>query len=337
MVRRKTIVFTPARDILKIVCLTGLMCLVAVLFYRHGYLNKVEPFLAEVDYREIIKQELPWQKEDKLREKIWRSILGYDPTKANEQIADGLYFGEQSVLREMTTTVYQEVEQEYYWSDTEAMASWDKMKEKFGQVHLSEEVQVILYHTHNAEDYKPSAGVSKSEGQNGGVATAADALLESLEKKHGIRTIHAKTLHDYPDWSHSYNNSLKTAKALLKSYPTVKIIFDVHRDAGYTSKNPTTTVINGKNAAKILLVVGANHDNYQQNLAFAQALEDKAGKLYPTLFKGIHIAQSARYNQQIHPHALIVEVGSDLNTQEEASYAMECFADVCAEVLKEMD
>ena len=154
---------------------------------------------------------------------------------------------------------------------------------------------------------------------------------------YAIKTVHNKTLHDYPDWSHSYINSLKTAKALLNSYPEAKIIFDVHRDAGYTSKNPTTAVINGKKAAKILLVVGGNHENYQQNLAFAQSLEDEGAKMYPDLIKGIHIAQSARYNQQIHPHDIIVEVGSDLNTQEEANYAMECFADICAAVFKQLD
>lgn len=81
--------------------------------------------------------------------------------------------------------------------------------------------------------------------------------------------------------------------------------------------------------------MAGNHENYQQNLAFAQSLEDEGAKMYPDLIKGIHIAQSARYNQQIHPHDIIVEVGSDLNTQEEANYAMECFADICAAVFKQ--
>ncbi len=336
MKTRRTIVITPKRDILKISAVAFLLILFLIFSYNHGYLQKLKPILAAIDPEEVLAEAVPWQ-EKKLLAEIWDRLLGYDPTDAGGQIAANLYFGDKDKLMGVSHIVYREVEEEYYWDSTEAMTNWEEMKEKFGQVHLSDEVGVIIYHTHNAEDYKPSAGASKSEGQNGGVATAADVLCDGLERKYGIKTVHNKTLHDYPDWSHSYINSLKTAKALLNSYPEAKIIFDVHRDAGYTSKNPTTAVINGKKAAKILLVVGGNHENYQQNLAFAQSLEDEGAKMYPDLIKGIHIAQSARYNQQIHPHDIIVEVGSDLNTQEEANYAMECFADICAAVFKQLD
>ena len=37
---------------------------------------------------------------------------------------------------------------------------------------------------------------------------------------------------------------------------------------------------------------------------------------------------SGRYNQQANGHSVLLEIGSDLNTQEEANYALECFAQV---------
>ena len=335
--KRKTMVITPKRANLK-KCLLGIVLGLFVFFlWQNGLFAKILPVFARLEYSELLSRAVFWQEDSEEERNLWDVFIGYDPTKPDEQLTANIYLDRENLnLTSRSQTVYKEVAEEYYWDSTEALSSWDEMKEKFGQVHLSEEVQVLIYHTHNAETYNPSYGVSKQEGQNGGVVMASDVLTEALERKYGIRTVHNKTLHDYPNWSHSYINSLKTINGLLNSYPTAKVVFDIHRDAGYTSKDPTTAVINGKAACKILLVVGANHDNYQSNLAFAQALEDKAEQLYPGLMKGIHIAQSSRYNQQVHEHSVIVEVGSDLNTQEEANYAMELFADVCASVIKDM-
>jgi len=338
MMSRRTTVFTLNRKMLMGILIIILMIMGSFGAWQWGIADKISPVLAKVDYHKILKQELSWQKDVDILGQMWDMFLGYDPTKPHEQLTAAIQFDkEEIILAAINAVVYEEVAQEYFWDSSQELSSWDKMKEKFGQVHLSDEVQVLIYHTHNAETYKATYGVSKSEGKNAGVVTAADVLQQALERKYGIRTIHNKTLHDYPNWSHSYVNSLKTVNGLLKAYPTTKIVFDVHRDAGYTSKDATTTVIDGKKAAKILLVVGANHNNYKKNLAFAQSLEDKAEELYPNLIKGIHIAQSSRYNQQAHEHSVIVEVGSDLNTQEEADYTMECFADICAAVLAEMD
>ena len=208
--------------------------------------------------------------------------------------------------------------------------------EKVGDITVSQDVQVVLYHTHNAETYLPTDGVSKVSGKNGGVVQAAEVFQAALEQKYGVRTVHNKTLHDYPNWNRSYQNSLATAQALLKTNPKTKAIFDIHRDAGFTSKKPTTVTINGKSAARIMLVIGANHDNWKENLAFARQLETKCNELYPGLLReSIRIKETGRYNQQMNPHAVLLEIGSDLNTQEEANYSMECFAQVVYEVLQE--
>ncbi|MGM9526431.1 MAG: stage II sporulation protein P, partial [Peptococcaceae bacterium] len=213
---------------------------------------------------------------------------------------------------------------------------WQHRFEKIQELTVSQEVQVILYHTHNAETYLPTAGVSKVNGENGGVVQAADVFQAALQQKYGIRTVHNTTLHDYPNWNRAYQNSLLTAQQLLQANPDAMAVFDIHRDAGFTSKEPTTTTINGKKAARIMLVIGANHETWKENLAFARQLEQTCNQLYPGLLReNIRIKETGRYNQQVHPHAVLLEIGSDLNTQEEADYAMECFAQVVAEVLQE--
>ena len=45
------------------------------------------------------------------------------------------------------------------------------------------------------------------------------------------------------------------------TYSSLKYYIDIHRDS--VSKNITTVNINNKNYAKILFVVGLEHNNYQ--------------------------------------------------------------------------
>ena len=262
-------------------------------------------------------------------------FFGFQLNSPYEQLGQGMgilkwldrqNFGSQNVMTA--------IENEDFYLDTETMVDdWHFELSNLSDVSLSQDVAVLLYHTHNAETYSPTDGTSKRPGENGGVSTAAEVLKDSLEQKYGLKTLHSKVLHDYPNWNRSYINSLGTVKDLLAAHPKVQAVFDIHRDAGFTSKEPTTLTLNGQKAAKIMIVVGANHENWQSNLSFAQKLEDRSNEIYPGLVRSIRIVQANRYNQQAHPHSLILEVGSDLNTQEEANFALECFAQVIADVL----
>ncbi len=268
-----------------------------------------------------------------LRDAIWRLCVDILPENGYWHMADGFPLLQANGGR---ITKYIAEEEAYYAS---ALISdiWKHSFEKVGTLTLSEDVQVILYHTHNAETYLPDDGVSKVSGQNGGVVDAAKVFQDALQRKYGLRTAHSTTIHDYPDWNRSYQNSLNTAKQLLQAYPEAKAIFDIHRDAGFTSKKTTTTTIQGRSAAKIMMVIGCNHENWKENLAFARLLEAKCNALYPGLLRdNIRIKETGRYNQQIDGHAILLEIGSDLNTQAEAEYSMECFAHVVYEVLEDM-
>lgn len=274
----------------------------------------------------------PVQKEVSLSAEIWRMITGTVPTSVYEQLISGF-----PVLQEMEETyVVYSIEEEAFYASTFVPEGWQHKFEKIKGMTVSEDVQVLLYHTHNAETYQPTYGVSKVNGQNGGVVQAAELFQAALQQKYGIRTIHNTTLHDYPDWNRSYQNSLATVQQMLQANPDVKAVFDIHRDAGFTSKEPTTVMIHGKPAARIMLVIGANHEKWKENLAFARQLEKTCKELYPGLLReNIHIRETGRYNQQVHPRAVLLEIGSDLNTQEEADYALECFAHALHEVLKD--
>jgi stage II sporulation protein P len=195
------------------------------------------------------------------------------------------------------------------------------------------EVQVFVYTTHNAESYVPDYGVAKVQGRPGGVTRVAATLVEALEER-GIRAVLSPTIHDSPDFSRSYYNSETTVKRALIQYPSLRLLVDVHRDAGRSQ--PDTALIEGQRVAQILLVVGTNHrlphPNWQENLAFAKKVAAKMEELYPGLCRGVRI-QDGRYNQHLHPRAILVEMGNHLNSLAEAEAAASFLARVLKEVI----
>ena len=174
---------------------------------------------------------------------------------------------------------------------------------------------MAIYSTHSAESYTPYSGQASVSGERGGVYVASSVVAEALAKKN-IGTVVDDTIHDSPNWNLSYKNSLQTASRLLNEYPSVRILIDMHRDAGLP-KEKTTVEINGKKAAGIMLVVGSNqryeHPYWQENLAFAENIGEKM------------------------QDSILVEMGATDNTIEEVEYSAAMLADVLAAVLEQMD
>jgi len=225
-------------------------------------------------------------------------------------------------------------EEDFYLETPPGLNDWHFEIDPSQPIELTKDPVVLIYNTHNAETYKPTDGKSKLEGRNAGVAKVAKVIEESLQGKYGLKTIRSETIHDYPDWTRSYINSMQTAQALLKANKTILAVFDVHRDAGFKDKSTTTATIDGRKAASMIIVLGTEHNRWRENLAFAQKLEEKANQLHPGLVRDIRIADNRRYNQNLHTSSLILEFGSDLNTLEEAQYSAALFAQVIAEVIK---
>jgi len=238
-------------------------------------------------------------------------------------------------VREPLPSPDDEGEEDFYLDTPPGLDGWYFEINENEPVELSKDPVILLYNTHNAETYRPTDGKSKLEGKNAGVVKTTRVLKETLENKYGLKTIHSETIHDYPDWSRSYINSLQTAQKLLKANKTIRAVFDIHRDAGFKSKSTTTIKINGENTASIMIVIGTEHKRWRENLAFAEKLETKANELYPNLIRDIRIRNNRRYNQHLHPNAVLLEVGTDLNTLAEAQYSTSLFARVIAEVIKE--
>jgi len=79
---------------------------------------------------------------------------------------------------------------------------------------------------------------------------------------------------------------------------------------------------------------GLVQPHWQQNHAFAKLIDAKLNQRYPGLSFGIQM-ENWRYNQHLHPRALLLEVGCHENSKEEAQRAIEMFGDIVAEIINE--
>lgn len=200
---------------------------------------------------------------------------------------------------------------------------------------VSGAVRVGIYHTHTAESFLPSSGKTHAAGGECGEIVEVGTFLRECLAKHGIQSVQSRAIHDYPNFMHAYSASEKTVAEMVKEYPSLDMIFDIHRDASKRSNAAVT--IDGKMCAKVLIIVaqgqtGLPQPHWQENYRLAKALEQKMEELYPGLSGGIQLTPW-RYNQHLHPHALLLEIGSHETSKGEAMRSAKMMADVIARLL----
>ena len=192
-----------------------------------------------------------------------------------------------------------------------------------------EDPKVLILHTHATESYLNTEGYTESSDyrtldENYNMLSVGRYLAELLREK-GMEVHHDPTLHDYPSYNGSYENSRKTAQ----EYPSAQLILDLHRDAMVDSQGNqigyTVDTDSGK-AAKVMLVVGVWNDNWQENLAFAAKLHARLEQLCPGICRPISLRNS-RFNQDLSAGAVLIEVGAAGNTRQEALRSTEILAE----------
>ncbi|MBO5666295.1 MAG: stage II sporulation protein P [Firmicutes bacterium] len=206
------------------------------------------------------------------------------------------------------------------------------------QVTVSDSVkspQVLIYHTHTTETYQPvTEGNFHSVNKPGTVREVGDALAERLEQL-GYQVIHDETIHDNPSYSQSYSRSLETAKSYLNQYPDIALVVDLHRDAaGYPGSVGKVHSVGGKNAAAYGYVIGQGNPNLSALVQTVDDLNRIAEGIYPG-FTGKIIDKEYKFNQYISDHHVLVEVGNNENTIEQAKMTGYYLGDIFAAYLKE--
>ena len=199
------------------------------------------------------------------------------------------------------------------------------------------EPTVLILHTHATESYTKTTEVYdetyyRTHNENYNMVRIGQQVAELLEAA-GISVIHDRTLHDAPSYEEAYDRSREAAKAYLEQYPSICLVLDLHRDAADMTQGQLRTLatIDGQESAQLMLVVGTSasgqpHPNWQQNLALAEKLHVVLQKENPGVCRPI-LLRNQRFNQDLHPGALLVEVGAAGNTLPEALLAAEALAE----------
>lgn len=197
----------------------------------------------------------------------------------------------------------------------------------------SEEPQILIYHTHTTESFEKeekqwydSSFPCKTTDSSMNMVAVGDAICAELDKA-GVGYVHDRVIHDYPSYDDAYDSSRESVIALLEEYSSIKVVLDIHRD-GIEREDGTRLApmceIDGRKAAQIMIISGCDDGNMgmpecMKNFRFACELQrcleaDWPGLTRPVLFDYRH------YNQDLSTGALLIEVGSQANTIEQACF-----------------
>lgn len=199
--------------------------------------------------------------------------------------------------------------------------------------------QILIIHTHSSEAYTmddfdryEASDTSRTQDVNYNVIRVGDALTEALQG-YGLEVIHDRDIYDYPSYTGSYTRCGEAITQYLASYPSIAVVIDLHRDAIGSGDVVYKTVAEDEDTpcAQTMFVVGTNasgleHPNWEENLKLALYLQASVHLKHPTLQRAVKLVQE-RYNQQLTTGSLILEVGSNGNTLQEALNAIEFFAE----------
>lgn len=224
------------------------------------------------------------------------------------------------------------------YSDMEELKKISSYIEDPNPVDINNPI-IYIYNSHQLENYSNKS--LDIYGITPNVLMASYILKEKLNTM-GLSTIVETTnLTDFLNangWNHA--SSYKASRLLIlnnkSKYNTLKYFIDIHRDS--VSKEIATININNKNYARILFVVGLEHNNYQKNLDNMNALNKLCEKYYPGLSRGIYKKSgpgvNGIYNQDINEFTMLIEVGSYTNTIDEVFNTIEALSNVLYKYIK---
>ena len=208
------------------------------------------------------------------------------------------------------------------------------------------EPQILILHTHTTEAYTMDGtdiyvptGEARTVDAYYNVVRIGEEMAKILRQA-GFGVIHDTELYDYPNYNGAYQRSAQSVKEWVEKYPSISIILDVHRDALAAADGTvykTAAEIDGEKVAQCMLVVGTDDSlgspgGWQENLAFAVQIESRLNEDWPTLARPIAL-RPTRFNQELSPCSMLVEVGSHGNTLQESLAAGRYFASSLANLL----
>ena len=192
---------------------------------------------------------------------------------------------------------------------------------------------VLILHTHSTESYTKKEEVYeetsswRTRDENYNMLSIGAAVAQLLNEA-GIPTVQDREVHDYPSYNGSYVDARKAIGEKLEQYPSIRLVLDLHRDAsgGEGGQLRTLAAVDGEASAQLMVVVGTNHKGYEENLSLGLKLHVLLEGYYSGIMRPLQL-RAQRFNQDLSPGALLIEVGAAGNSHPEAMLAAEKLAE----------
>lgn len=228
---------------------------------------------------------------------------------------------------------YETLVENFYTIDKSTMIGSDQLNvEKMLSVDMriskeAEGPQILIYHTHSQEGFADSVEGDSSTT----IVGVGEYLAQLLTDEYGYQVLHHTGQYDVPSRDDAYSVALPEIEKLLTQNPQIQVVIDLHRDA-MDENTRLVTEVDGRPTARFMFFNGLSrtrktgnisylyNENLDNNLAFSFQLQKAALEYYPGLTRKIYL-KAYRYNMHLRPHNLLIELGAQNNTLEEARNA----------------
>lgn len=240
---------------------------------------------------------------------------------------------------------YETLVQQFYTIDANTMVGSDQLNVgRFLESDMSiskegEAPQILIYHTHSQEMFADSVPGDPATSIMG----VGDRLTDILQEQYGYSVLHYLGQYDVDARDDAYSNALPDIEGILKANPSIQVVIDLHRDE-MPEGTRLVMDLDGRPTARFMFFNGLSrtkktgniaylyNENLDGNLAFSFQMQLKAMEYYPGLTRKIYL-KGYRYNMHLCPRYLLIELGAQNNTLEEALNACEPLAHILDMVL----
>ena len=271
------------------------------------------------------------------------SAMVHGTNNSDMEWRNGLIHHSEPLIRYDLTqfTVADNLLREFYTVDpttavTEAGITWENLNRYDLHVEPGSDLpQILIYHTHSQEGYIDSRPDHKEDT----VVGAGEKLAELL-RGYGYSVLHDTGEYDVIRRNDAYYYAADALEQILAENPSIEVVIDLHRDEMPEGKK-LVTQIDGKDCAMFMFFNGLSYDstsgpisylknpNLAENLAFSLKAQMRANEYYPGLTRKIYLRKS-RYNMHYRGKSMLIELGAQTNTVEEAMNAVEPLSHIIA-------
>ncbi|MBO0602466.1 stage II sporulation protein P [Sporosarcina sp. E16_3] len=197
------------------------------------------------------------------------------------------------------------------------------------------EGKALLYFTHFHEAFKPVTQAREGKVTVSHQTENITKFGEKLKTQLQFNGIETDMLAVEVPHTGAYNAIRPHVKKKMQE-KKYDLIIDLHRDSA--GPDITTIAFNDEQYAKVAFVIGMEHSNFERNRANAVLLKNEMELLVPGITRNLVMKHGAnvdgKYNQDLDPSLLVVELGGIGNTEDQLNRTIAVLAKAAATVIE---